>query len=57
VIGRALHGERDDENILLDLDENLDRLTVGSFVPHMDDMPLRMQRSVVEVGNGFGNLL
>jgi hypothetical protein len=56
-IGREQHGGRADAELLEDLEENLERLTVGIPVPHMDDIPLRMQRNVVGVGNQFGHLL
>jgi hypothetical protein len=52
-----MHGGRDDAELMEDLKENLKHLTLGILVPHMDDVPLRMQRSVVGVGNWFGSLL
>ena len=56
-IGRGLHGGRDDAELLKDLEDNLECLIVGILVPHMDDIPMLMQRSVVGVGNWFGSLL
>jgi hypothetical protein len=49
-IGRGPHGGRVDAELLEDLEENLDHLTVGILVPHMDDIPLCMQRSVSRCG-------
>jgi hypothetical protein len=56
-VGRGQHGGGADAELLEDLEENLERLTVGIPVPHMDDIPLCMQRNVVGVGNRFGHLL
>jgi hypothetical protein len=56
-VGREQHGRGVDAELLEDLEENLECLTVGIPVPHMDDIPLHMQRNVVGVGNQFGHLL
>jgi len=37
--------------------ENIQCLTIGIPVPHMDDIPLRIERNVMGVGNRFGRLL
>jgi hypothetical protein len=51
------HGGEANVEVLEDLEEKLERLTVGILVPDMDDIPRRMQRNVVGVGNWFNHLL
>jgi len=56
-VGRGQSGGGADVELLEDLEENLKHLIVGILVSHMDDIPLRMQRHVMGVGDPFGRLL
>lgn len=54
-VGSSSHNE--DRELLEDLAEDLEYLTVDVDAPHIDELPWRTQRHVAGVGERFGQLL